>query len=283
MKPDIAIKISSYNFSGILDFTFWKYPAGEIGVRLAQGVSGSTVSIRARIRSTDDIMTLLLLVDAIRRSDPEAHFKLLEIPYFPYARQDRVATEGDPHSLKVMVGLIDSLGFDRIEVTDPHSAAIENCFNKTHFSIAKHSTSRLKKVLDSIDRNVNATLIIPDEGAAKRVRMWAGLLYCQTASFVKERDPKTGALSGFKMVDGNVKGRKCLIVDDICDGGGTFLGIAAQLKAAGAGPLYLYVTHGIFSAGVDTLCKSFAQIYTTDSYQEKSLYDPRITVLECKS
>lgn len=286
MKPDIQISIGTE----AIDFHYWVYPAGEIGVRVQGQFGGSyaLATITAKLKCANDIMALLLIVDALKRQNPYLILEQLIVPYFPYARQDRVATIGDPHSLKVMVGLIENLGFRRIEVTDPHSSAIENCFQKTHMEIAKHSTSRLKDVISqivhkdgefaSVDHS-DVILVIPDEGAAKRIRIWAGLTNSETVSFIKQRDPQTGALSGFKMIDGNPLGKKCLIVDDICDGGGTFLGIAQQLKKHGASELYLYVTHGIFSAGYEKLCESFTKIFTTESFQERSLYDSRITVL----
>lgn len=275
-KPNIQINAGME----AIYFDYWEYPAGEVGIRVQDEVRQlhTLVAITARLTCANDILALLLIVDALKRQNPYVILDQLHIPYFPYARQDRVATVGDPHSLKVMVGLIENLGFRRVEVTDPHSPAIENCFGKTFFEIAKHSTSRLKEIIASVGDN--PVLIIPDEGAAKRIRLWARLTGSETASFIKERDPKTGHLSGFRLIDGEVSGRKCLIVDDICDGGGTFLGIAEELKKAGASESYLYVTHGIFSAGYDKLCAAFTKIFSTDSYQGKSLYDPRITILE---
>ncbi len=275
MKPDIQIIIGME----AIDFDYWLYPAGEVGIRITDEAAtlGTLVSITAKLKSANDILALLLIVDAIKRQNPCAILDQLFIPYFPYARQDRVAASGDPHSLKVMVGLIEALGFRRVEVADPHSPAIENSFQKTYFEIAKHSTSYLKSVISLIGGS--PLLVIPDEGAAKRIRMWAQLTKSDTASFIKTRDPETGKLSGFRLIDGDVHDKKCLIVDDICDGGGTFLGIAEELKKAGARELYLYVTHGIFSAGYNKLCETFNHIYTTDAFQDKSLYDSRITVI----
>lgn len=292
-KPNIEITDRGF----AVKFESWVYPGGEVGVRVPLDPSTPHyINIKARLRSANDILALLLLVDALKRADASLVLNELKIPYFPYARQDRVAIGGDPHSVKVMANLIDELGFRKIEATDPHSPAIENCFNKTYFSIAKHSTSRLKSVIvdivsatlrndlvkigfDEISEGA-ITLIIPDEGASKRVKHWAGLVKMSTASFVKQRDPETGKLAGFKLVDGNVEGKKCIIVDDICDGGGTFLGIARILKEQEAEEVYLYVTHGIFSAGYDALLSAFDGIYCTDSYQSAELYDPRIKVIK---
>ena len=83
----------------------------------------------------------------------------------------------------------------------------------------------------------------------------------------KSRDVKTGKLKGFKVYADDLQGKDCLIVDDICDGGGTFMGLAEELKNKNAGNLYLAVSHGIFSKGFDHLAEHFTKIFTTDSFQ----------------
>ena len=84
----------------------------------------------------------------------------------------------------------------------------------------------------------------------------------------KKRNVKNGKLEGFKVYEDNLSGKDCLIVDDICDGGGTFIGLAEELKKKNAGHLYLAVSHGIFNKGVDVLNKCFTKIYTTDSFRD---------------
>jgi ribose-phosphate pyrophosphokinase len=93
----------------------------------------------------------------------------------------------------------------------------------------------------------------------------------------KSRDVKTGRLSGFKVYADDLQGRSCILVDDICDGGGTFIGLAKELKAKNAGALYLAVSHGVFSKGTDLLTEVFDHIFTTDSVQE--LQSDKVTTL----
>ena len=83
----------------------------------------------------------------------------------------------------------------------------------------------------------------------------------------KSRDVKTGKLSGFKVYTDDLQGRDCIIIDDICDGGGTFMGLATALKQKNVGKLYLAVSHGIFSKGFDDLAQYFDAIFTTDSFR----------------
>ena len=79
---------------------------------------------------------------------------------------------------------------------------------------------------------------------------------------------QTGKLEGFQVYEEDLKGKTCLIVDDICDGGGTFLGMAKALKAKHAGTLYLAVSHGIFSKNLKALKQTFKAIYTTNSFKD---------------
>ncbi len=112
-------------------------------------------------------------------------------------------------------------------------------------------------------------IICPDAGVSKKIDNFnhPALRANPKVFCSKHRDTVTGALSGFEAHCGDLEKRPCVIVDDICDGGGTFLGLAEELKHKNAGPLYLAVTHGIFSKGLDELLKVFSVIYTTDSFQ----------------
>jgi len=101
-------------------------------------------------------------------------------------------------------------------------------------------------------------VVIPDAGAAKKAYSWLdGRTVVQA---LKRRDVRTGALSGFEVLADDLGGRPCIIIDDICDGGGTFLGLAAELQKANAGPLTLAVTHGLFTKGTDRLLEAFATV-----------------------
>ena len=84
----------------------------------------------------------------------------------------------------------------------------------------------------------------------------------------KKRDIKTGKLSGFTVYADDLEGNTCVIVDDICDGGGTFNGLAQELKKKNCGKLILIVTHGIFSKGFEQLAKSFDHVYSTASFTD---------------
>ena len=94
----------------------------------------------------------------------------------------------------------------------------------------------------------------------------------------RHRDVKTGKLTGFTAYANDLKNQICVIVDDICDGGGTFLGLAQELKNKNAGDIILIVSHGIFSKGFDELTKHFTKVITTDSFS--TIDDPRLTQIK---
>jgi ribose-phosphate pyrophosphokinase len=188
----------------------------------------------------------------------------LFIPYFPAARQDRVMVQGEPLSVKVYADMINAMTLASVTIFDPHSevtpALLNNCV-----TISNHEF--IKKVIAKIGNDVK--LISPDGGALKKIYKVSEFLGgAEVVECSKSRDVKTGKLSGFKVYSEDLAGADCLIVDDICDGGGTFIGLAEALKAKNAGKLYLAISHGIFSKGFEVFDQYFEQIFTTDSIKE---------------
>lgn len=125
-------------------------------------------------------------------------------------------------------------------------------------------------------------LVAPDAGALKKIHNVAKASGARDyAILTKERDVATGNLTGFSLVSGNVAGKDVLIVDDLCDAGGTFIGSAQVLRDAGARSVSLYVTHGVFSKGVENLLNNgIDAIYTTTSFASSELRDPRVELTD---
>lgn len=220
--------------------------------------------IKAILDSSDSIMDLLLLVDAIRQDSPNRKINVT-IPYFPYARQDRVCNKGESFSLKVMANLINSMKLDSVTIYDPHSdvtpALIDNCIIERMCDIIFYSDLR-----QFIHKN-KIVLVSPDAGAQKKtIDVSINMNNCPSAfvpnviQATKTRDTKTGEITSTQ-VYGNVKEKNVLIVDDICDGGRTFIELSKVLREKGANKIYLYVTHGIFSKGMDVLRPHFDEVF----------------------
>lgn len=246
-----------------IEFQSFIFSGGEPHIKIKADFDvASEIIITHRLNSFNDLGLLCLAVDALKRMD--AKISNLIIPYFPSARQDRVMVKGEPLSIKVYADIVNSLGFDKVVVLDAHSevtpALINNCE-----AVSNHNF--IKQVIEKIGANVK--LISPDGGALKKIYKVSEFLGgVEVVECSKSRDVKTGNLTGFKVSASDLEGCDCLIVDDICDGGGTFMGLADELKKKNAGKLYLAVTHGIFSKGFDELGKSFTHIFTTNSIKE---------------
>ena len=124
----------------------------------------------------------------------------------------------------------------------------------------------MEQVLTNYDPST-VCLISPDAGALKKIhKLSTALGGVPVVVCDKERDVRTGALTGFRVFANELAGRHCLIVDDICDGGGTFVGLAAELRKLNPASVSLAVSHGIFSKGLAPLTSALAQVYTTDSF-----------------
>ncbi len=242
-----------------IEFQAFTFSGGEPHIKITSKLDAiSQVTVTHRINSFNDMGLLLIAVDALRRSGvKDIH---LIIPYFPAARQDRVMVAGESLSVKVYADLINNLQLNQVTIFDSHSevaiALLDNCK-----AVDNHAF--IRKIVAQIGA---VKLISPDGGALKKIyKVAAALDGMEVVEGSKSRDVKTGQLSGFKVYADDLEGADCLVVDDICDGGGTFMGLATELKKKNAGKLYLAVSHGIFSKGLDALASYFDIIFTTDS------------------
>jgi len=243
-----------------INFESFTFSGGEPHIKILDDLDG--VIITHRIQSFNDIGLLLIAVNALRNMKVK-NINLL-LPYFPGARQDRLMVKGEALSVKVYAELINNLKLNSVTIFDPHSevttALLDNCTVIENYKF-------IKKVINELDKDT--LLISPDGGALKKIYKVASYLQnYEVIECSKLRNVKTGKLSGFKVYAGDLQGKDCLIVDDICDGGRTFLGIAKELKAKNAGKLYLAVSHGIFSKGFEELNKHFSKIFTTNAFKD---------------
>jgi len=249
--------------NNLIEYKSFLFAGGEPHIKISNNFNVATpVTITQRINSFNDLGMICITVDALRRMGVK-EIELF-IPYFPAARQDRVMIPGEPLSVKVYADIINAMALASVTVFDPHSevtpALLNNCV-----TVSNHEF--IKQVIANIGTDVK--LISPDGGALKKIYKVSEFLGgAEVVECSKSRDVKTGKLSGFKVYAEDLAGADCLIVDDICDGGGTFIGLAEALKEKNAGKLYLAISHGIFSKGFDELGKYFEQIFTTDSIKE---------------
>lgn len=275
MYLNLDFQFTPFGTEHQINFESFTFSGGEPHIKILTDLSDvKQVTITTRIKSFNDMGLLLIATDALRRIGVKTLDLML--PYMPAARQDRVMVAGESLSVKVYADIINGLHFNSVTVFDPHSevtpALINNCK-----VISNHSF--IKTVVEAI--NTELTLISPDGGALKKIykvsEFLGGLPVVECS---KQRNVSNGKLEGFKVYETNLQGRDCLIVDDICDGGGTFIGLAKVLEQHNAGKLYLAVSHGIFSKGVEELKKYFTTIYTTNSF--KDVKDEGVVQVELK-
>ncbi len=249
-------------FGKSIPFEAFVFNGGEPHIKILDQHIGEKIRITHRINSFNDVGLLLVATDALRRMGVQ-HIEVL-IPYFPAARQDRVMVPGEALSVKVYADILNAQQYNQIVVFDPHSEVTPALLNNVQVI---QNYEFVEKCLDTIGEEV--VLISPDGGALKKIYKVSEYLGgIDVVECSKKRDVKTGKLSGFRVYEENLSGKHCVIVDDICDGGGTFLGLAKALKEKDAGKLSLIVSHGIFSKGIETLTEDFDMVFTTNSFRD---------------
>lgn len=263
ISEGINISIKFHTFSG-----------GEEHVTIDTSfeLKNKLFTIFAQVTSSSELMRLLLVTDAIKRN--YSYGIELFMPYIPYARQDRACQIGDAFSLRVFAGIINSQDYKSVTVVDPHSSVSHALFNKIIVKAQDLYAHKVKSRLSDI-----AYIVSPDLGAQRKANDWLykwnslGGKPAELLIASKKRNSEGQIISTELDYDGTISG-ECLIVDDICDGGRTFLELAKVLRERGASKVYLYVTHGILTNGVaGTGCD---KVFTTDSLPEKD--DGRIVV-----
>lgn len=268
----------------LIQFQRFKFPGGEEHIKIKDPPpSQNRVKIVSDMKSSSEIMITLLATDALRGIyGPSLNIDLIA-PYFPYARQDRRMVPGEPLSIKVITRLLNDQKYNEVTVFDPHSdvsaALIDNVKvipNHRFVAMAIGSIMDHNKIpqISPISPEINVTnfddrmrLISPDAGAEKKISKLSSFLNLHNHHIIyasKRRNVETGQILETKL-EADVENKICIIVDDIIDGGRTFTELAALLKQKGASKVYLIISHGIFSAGFDSLKKDIDGIYISDS------------------
>lgn len=194
----------------------------------------------------------------------------LKLPYIPNARQDRVKAAEDVFTLKYFAGLINSLGFSKVTVLDPHSYVSEALIDHIQIQTPKCYVERVLADLSEIagvqNQKEDILLFYPDEGAMKRYASMFDLPY---VFGMKKRDWSNGEIQGLEVLGQTerIAGSTVLIIDDICSRGGTFYFSAKALKELGAKQIYLYISHCENSIFEGELLKTdlIKKVYTTNS------------------
>ena len=220
---------------------------GEISVEIEENVRGQDIYIIQPLCDpvNDNLMELLIMVDALKRSSVERISVVL--PYFGYSRQDRRARSARvPITAKVVANMLTSMGVERLLTIDLHADQIQGFFDIPVDNI--YATPLF--LADIHKQNYQDTIIVsPDVGGVVRARALAKQLNSDLA-IVDKRRPEAN-VSEVMQIIGDVKDKCCIIVDDICDTAGTLCHAADALKDQGASKVFAYITHPIFSGKAD--------------------------------
>ena len=220
-----------------------RFADGEIYVEINENIRGNSIFVIQSISTpaNDNLMELLICIDALRRSSAKNITAV--IPYFGYARQDRKVVPRTAISAKLVSNLITNAGAHRIVTVDLHAGQIQGFFDIPVDNL--FSTPIFSKHIKKYISNKNIICVAPDVGGVERARALGQKLNVGLA-IVDKRRPAPGKSQVMNII-GNVKGKNCLLVDDIIDSGGTIVNAAKALKEKGAKDVYVYVTHGVLS------------------------------------
>lgn len=259
-----------------LEYKVSSFPDGQQSIELTKlsQLHDEIVEIRSRLNSFKDLELIICANQALRNlgcKDVQ-----LFIPYLLGGRSDRKFSIGGINYLKqVICPIINAQEFTHVTVMDPHSDVIEAClnnFNKMdNFPLVDDALSYI--VGENEDFKI--ALISPDAGAVKKtydVAKHFGIQNVTTATKIREVTTGTILRTELPTID-LTDVEHIIIIDDICDGGRTFIELAKEIKKQTDKPIYLIVTHGIFSAGFVELRKYFNGIYTTNSVSDINTID----------
>ena len=250
-NKNLSQKISKFLKNRLVNSSIRKFSDGEIYIEINENIRGNSIFVIQSVSSpaNDNLMELLLCIDALKRSSAKNITAV--IPYFGYARQDRKVVPRTSISAKLVSNLIAKAGADRVVTVDLHAGQIQGFFDIPVDNLfatpifARHVKKKIK--------TKNLICIAPDVGGTERARALGKLLNVGLA-IVDKRRPKAGQSQVMNII-GDVRGKTCIIVDDIIDSGGTIVNAAAALKKRGAKDVHVYVTHGVLSGGAENKIK----------------------------
>lgn len=245
----------------IIDFTkgvgykVIRFPDGEVHLQLDELNRKEEVGIVMRIRNAEDLFLLMQLSDILHRQ--EVSIKYLHIPYLMSMRCDRVFSFDRPFTLKIVTDVINGVGAKRVSIYEPHSNRSVKLTYAEEIQISREMGFAYKGI---------STMCFPDKGAQERYNLFNGgnNLVCE-----KVRDVDTGELKEFKVVNPEVfNGGEITVLDDLCDGGGTFIGLAPKLRELNPLKLRLVVTHAVQLNGIRRVAEVYDEVVITNTYED---------------
>jgi ribose-phosphate pyrophosphokinase len=232
------------------------FPDGEKHLFLEELDRKDEVRVVCRIKSSDDLFILMQLADILNRQ--EVVVSQLDIAYLMGARCDRLFSIDRPFTLKIVAEVVNRLNARHVYIVEPHS-------ERTLEFIKNSKSIELSDFLaHELTGGGNPIFVAPDKGAQTRYNLNFGIV-CQ-----KIRDVETGKLIDFSVhgMGPAAEGRKLYLVDDLCDGGGTFVGLAPKLRALKPKELNIIITHAIQLSGIEKLAVAYDKVVISDTFKD---------------
>ncbi len=274
---ELAKEISKYAGIPLSRCEIMRFADGEIGINIEESVRGNHVFVvqPTSTPANEHLMELLIMIDALRRASSTSITILM--PYFGYSRQDRKAKSRQPITAKLVADLLQTAGANRVVSIDLHAGQVQGFFDIPidNFPAAPLLGSYFK----NLDRT-NLVVVSPDHGGVTRARQFARMFDVPIA-IVDKRRPEPNKAEVLNII-GEVKGKNCILFDDIIDTGGTLIAAADALIEKGAKDVYAAATHGVLSGDACQKLQnsSICKIVITNTIYHKAIQDcPKFEVL----
>ena len=244
-NQELAAKIAEKVGVKLSDCIVTKFSDGEISVNMNETVRGCDVFV---VQSTNNpvnqnLMELLIMIDALKRAS--AGRITAVIPYYGYARQDRKAKSRDPITAKLVADILTAAGADRVLTMDLHASQIQGYFNIPVDHLLGSPILAEHFIENGFEEQDDVVVVSPDLGSVTRARKFADKLHAPIA-IIDKRRPKAN-VSEIMNIIGDVKDKRCILIDDMIDTAGTIANAANALKDLGAKNVYACCTHGVLS------------------------------------
>ena len=242
----LARAIAAYLEVPLTDASVRRFADEEIFIEIHENVRGEDVFIvqSTSFPANDNLMELLIGIDALRRASAARITAV--VPYFGYARQDRKPGPRTPISAKLVANLITQAGADRVLSVDLHAGQIQGFFDIPTDNL--YAAPVMAADIQARYGERDLMVVSPDVGGVVRARALAKRLDNAPLAIVDKRRERPGESEVMNII-GNVKGRHCILIDDIVDSGGTLCNAAQALLDNGASSVAAYITHGVLSGG----------------------------------